>query len=88
MVKALLAGDSTAFAGYYTDSAVFVAGGMPNVVGRAAIQSAVGQIMASTQYKQFELHPMRVSGHGGSLTELGWQYDVTAEHGKPLQQSW
>ena len=88
MVRALLAGDSTAFAGYYTDSAVFVAAGMPNVVGRSAIQSVVGQIMASTQYRHYELHPMRVSGQGGSLNEVGWQYDVTAEHGKPPQQSW
>lgn len=88
MVRSLLAGDSTAIASYYTDSAVFVAAGMPNVVGRLAIQSLVSQILASTQYRQFELHPTRVFGQGGSLNEAGWQYEVTAEHGSAPLQSW
>lgn len=88
LVSAMLARDTAGFLSHYSDSATFVAAGVPTIVGRKDLGAFVGAVFASNMTGAFDVHPLVVLGRGGILSEVGWQHEIATESGKPPQESW
>jgi ketosteroid isomerase-like protein len=84
----LVLGDASAVMADYSDSAVFVGAGSPTLMNRGPLTAFLKGMYAAVTVTRFDIHPVRVIGHDGMLTEIGTQYEVAAETGKPAQESW
>lgn len=88
--QAVLASDSVAIAGLYTEDAVVLPPNMPKSVGRAEIQSTFGGMMAATPITSIELETEEVTtaGSGDLAYEVGrYQIAGTAPDGTTWRDS-
>jgi len=83
--RAALQNDATLLASFYSDSALFLAPGAPTIRGRAAIEALFRKALVTTRFESFEWGPLASIGKSGTVSEVGWQHDVSRSDGHPAQ---
>jgi ketosteroid isomerase-like protein len=79
--QAVLQNDASILAKFYTDSAIFMAPGLPTLRGRPAIESLLRKALTSTRFESFEFEPLAVTGRAGVISEVGRQRDLSRSNG-------
>ncbi|HEX6052361.1 MAG TPA: nuclear transport factor 2 family protein [Gemmatimonadaceae bacterium] len=79
---AMVAGDTTALARFYTDSASFAETGVPTMRGRAALLSGAAQAFASMRYVESRFTPEVTEVRDDRVFQFGTYRDVVRPNGQ------